>query len=102
MEFIEAPLFSRDIHKYLSHDEYASLQWELSTRPGVGKIMRKSGGLRKLRWSCRNHGKRGGVRVIYYWHKGPEQILLLSIYAKNETETLSENDLKQLRKEIER
>lgn len=30
-------------------------------------IVEESGGLRKSRWKLQGHGKRGGVRVIYYW-----------------------------------
>jgi len=38
-----------------------------------------SGGLRKVRWAAKGHGKRGGARVIYFWWKADDKILLLDI-----------------------
>ncbi|MHB1941558.1 MAG: hypothetical protein ACYCP0_00670 [Acidiferrobacteraceae bacterium] len=66
MEFIEAPPFTRLVHKYLADDEYAALQWALTLRPEAGAVIPGSGGIRKLRWAGKGHGKRGGLRVIYY------------------------------------
>jgi len=101
MEFVEAPIFTRLIHKYLDDDEYAALQWALAIQPGAGAIIPGSGGIRKLRWMGKGHGKRGGLRVIYYWRKQAGGIWLLTIYAKNEAEDISPQILRALRKEIE-
>jgi hypothetical protein len=60
-----------------------------------------SGGLRKLRWSLRNKGKRGGLRVIYYWEPAAELIYLLFLYPKNQQEDLSPDQLKLLRRIIQ-
>ena len=51
MEFIEAPLFTRRVHDYLTDDEYAALQWALALRPEAGAVIPGSGGIRKLRWA---------------------------------------------------
>jgi mRNA-degrading endonuclease RelE of RelBE toxin-antitoxin system len=99
--FIEAPVFSRLVHRYLSDDEYAALQWSLVLRPDAGDVIRGSGGIRKLRWAGKGHGKRGGLRVIYYWQDRKGEIWLLTIYAKNEAEDIPLHVLKALRKEIE-
>ena len=48
-------------------EHYRQLQLELVARPESGVLIRGSGGLRKLRWYVRGGGKRGGLRVIYYW-----------------------------------
>ena len=42
-----------------------------------------TGGVRKLRWALAGRGKRGGARVIYYFHSGNLPIVMLDIYAKN-------------------
>lgn len=67
MVFIEAPLFSRQLADYLDEDEYGTLQWALTLHPEAGTVVRGSGGVRKLRWAPPGRGKRGGLRVIYYW-----------------------------------
>jgi hypothetical protein len=48
--FIEAPIFSKLVYDYLTDDEYAALQWTLAVRPEAGKVISRSGGLRKIRW----------------------------------------------------
>ncbi len=50
----------------------------------MGVVIPGSGGVRKLRWCAEGRGKRGGVRVIYYWRTRQGEIWLLTIYAKNE------------------
>ncbi len=60
-----------------------------------------SGGMRKLRWAGKGHGKRGGLRVIYYWRDRKGEIWLLTLYAKNEAENIPLHVLRELRKEIE-
>jgi hypothetical protein len=66
-----------------------------------GKIIKGSGGLRKLRWSAKGHGKSGGVRIIYYWFTTHDTILLLFAYAKNERDDLTREQLEQLRRAME-
>lgn len=99
--FIEAPLFSRLLGEYLSDDEYAAMQWALSQRPDAGAIIPGSGGIRKLRWAGSGRGKRGGLRVIYYWKNRAGEIWLLTLYAKNEAADMPLNVLRQLQQEIE-
>ncbi len=67
MLFIEAPIFTKHIYDYLNDEEYSALQQTIALRPDAGKIIPGSGGLRKLRWAGSGHGKRGGLRIIYYW-----------------------------------
>jgi len=65
-------------------------------RPDAGDLIPGGGGLRKIRWSAQGRGKRGGVRVIYYWAVRQEQILMLLMYAKNERDDLTVEQLKVL------
>ena len=99
--FIEAPAFSRLVHDYLDDAEYAAMQWSLALHPGTGDVIPGSGGIRKLRWKAEGRGKRGGVRVIYYWRNQAGEIWLLTIYAKNETENIADEVLRQLKQEID-
>jgi hypothetical protein len=68
----------------------------------MGVIIQGSGGLRKIRWAISGRGKRGGVRTIYYWAVKKDQILLLLMYAKNEQDNLTQDQLKVLRGIIEK
>jgi hypothetical protein len=101
MVIIETPIFTRRIQSILADDEYRLLQAQLVQKPDAGKIIPGSGGLRKLRWSASGHGKRGGIRVIYYWFVSSEVVLMLFAYSKNEQDDLTPDQLKQLKKIIE-
>jgi hypothetical protein len=102
MVIIETPIFTRRIQELISDEEYRLLQTHLVNRPDVGKVISESGGMRKLRWSAKGHGKSGGIRVIYYWFVSQEVILLLYAYQKSEQEDLTSGQLRQLRKIVER
>ena len=102
MTIIETPIFTRRIQVMLSDEEYRLLQAHLVNKPDVGKVIPGSGGMRKLRWSAKGHGRRGGIRVIYYWFISKDIILLLFAYSKNEQDDLTKEQLRQLKKIIER
>ncbi|MEW5816510.1 MAG: type II toxin-antitoxin system RelE/ParE family toxin [Spirochaetota bacterium] len=65
------------------------LQTALLLRPEQGRLIPKTGGLRKIRWSGKGHGKSGGYRIIYYWDKSTETIYMLYLYPKNRQEDLT-------------
>ncbi len=97
MQFVETPTFTRLVLELMPDDEYAKLQAALSLRPEMGQIIPGSGGIRKARWSGSGRGKRGGLRLIYYWQVSEEQIWMLLIYTKNKKDDLSREELKKLR-----
>jgi len=98
---IETSIFTRQVLTLLSEEEYRKLQLALILRPNLGVVIPGSGGLRKARWALKDRGKRGGVRTIYYWAVAQDQILMLMIYAKNEQDDLTPDQLKILRRIIE-
>ena len=51
-------------------------------------MIRGSGGVRKLRWGLAGRGKRGGVRIIYYLRLKQGQVWMLTLYAKNEADSI--------------
>ena len=67
----------------------------------MGVVMMGSGGLRKVRWAAQGRGKRGGVRVIYYWAVEQDRLLMLLMYPKSERDDLTREQLKLLRKIVE-
>ena len=101
MVIIETSIFTRQVQALLEDDDYRRLQTILVIRPDAGDLIPGSGGLRKIRWGVHGRGKRGGVRVIYYWAVQQDRILMLLMYAKSEQDNLSAEQLKVLRRMIE-
>ncbi len=97
MVIIETSLFTKKITALLSDEEYRILQKDLLAMPGSGSIIQGSGGIRKIRCGGSGRGKRGGVRVIYYWATNLDQIFMLYAYAKNESDDLTKDQLSALR-----
>ena len=100
MIFIETSLFTKLIVELLNEDEYTNLQKFLLRKPDAGKIITGSGGVRKLRWSKGSKGKRGGVRIIYYWKKSDSEIWMLTVYEKSKQENIPAKILKKISEEI--
>ncbi len=101
MIFIETSVFTRQALAFLTDDELRKLQLSLAEEPESGSVIRGGGGLRKIRWTITGQGKRGGVRIIYYWARKRDQLFLLLIYAKNEKTDLTPEQIKRLRKILE-
>jgi hypothetical protein len=98
LEFLETELFTRSITALLSDEEYAELQGAMAVDPEAGDLIKGTGGLRKLRWSQarRGKGKRGGVRVVYYWYVTGSLIYMLLAYSKDERDDLNAGQKKLL------
>ena len=77
MVIVETSIFTRQVQALLTDEEYRRLQLSLVARPDLGVVIPSSGGLRKVRWVVQGRGKRGGVRVIYYWAVSQDRILML-------------------------
>ncbi len=103
MEFIEAPAFTRHVHEYLDDDRYRALQGALAANPTMGDVMPGSGGFRKMRWADprRGKGRRGGLRIIYFYFESGQQIWLMALYGKDEASDLTAKEKKALKAAIE-
>jgi hypothetical protein len=99
--FVETRAFTSSIHQLLADDEYRLLQLLLLHRPTAGIIIQGTGGIRKIRWAGSGRGKRGGLRIIYFWHPASARILLLFTYPKNERDDLTASQRAALRQVVE-
>jgi hypothetical protein len=68
--------------------------------PEAGNVVPGSGGVRKLRWSLAGRGKRGGLRVIYYFKKQEDEIWMLTIYGKSQLDNIPAHILRQIAEEV--
>ena len=99
--FIESILFEKLRSDYLSEDEFLDLQLLLLANPRLGVVIKNTGGLRKIRFKAKGHGKRGGTRIIYYFLDSKNRFYLLTLYAKNEVEDLTSDEKKKLKQFME-
>jgi len=99
--FIELHPFAAVREKYLNDQEFTALQLYLSEHPDDGDVIANSGGCRKMRWAIQGRGKRGGVRVIYFYRLNPGQIVLVTMYAKNVQENIDPKLLRRLKEVFE-
>lgn len=95
---VETAAFLRSAGAVLDDVERELLVHYLAYNPTAGDLVPGAGGLRKLRWRMEGRGKRGGARVIYYFHDLTIPLFALAAYAKNEKSDLGpaeRNDLKR-------
>jgi len=94
---VETPDFAAAARKLMNEEARAALVDYLAVNPMAGDLISGTGGVRKLRWALEGRGKRGGARVIYFFHSAQIPLFVYSIYAKNMQSDLSEADKKELK-----
>jgi hypothetical protein len=100
--FVELPVFENNRANYLDDAGFLALQNELMANPEAGDLIEGTGGLRKLRFADkrRGKGKRGGLRIIYYWWESGLQFWLFTLYDKDEASDLTPAQRKSLKEMI--
>ena len=86
---VETRPFIADAERCLSQDEREQFIEHIACNPTAGAVIRDTGGVRKVRWGAAGRGKRGGVRVIYYYHSERIPLFLLTVYTKAHKTDLS-------------
>ncbi len=102
MEIIETASFARCRDDLFDDEQFRMLEEHLVLHPAAGVLIPGGGGLRKIRWAGSGRGKRGGVRVIYYFRSKTDRLFLIFGYRKNECEDLTQAQIKSLAQIIER
>jgi hypothetical protein len=96
VEFVRSIMFERTATGILSETDIFEIELLLTVHPDAGDLIPSGRGLRKIRWSAKGHGKRGGARVNYYHLTPQDTILLITTYAKSEQENLDRRQLQIL------
>ena len=89
---VETPEFLTATRRIMDDEERAVLIDYLAYNPSAGDLIRGTGGVRKLRWGLPGRGKRGGARVIYFYHSPEMPLFALTAFAKNQRADLSQTD----------
>lgn len=93
---VETHMFLRAAEKIWREDELSALIDHVATHPEAGDVIPGTGGVRKLRWGRAGTGKRGGVRVIYFYHNADMPVYLLLAYAKAQATDLTADEKRTL------
>jgi hypothetical protein len=100
MTVVETGQFQREANGLMTESERLELIAYVANNPESGDIMPETGGVRKLRWAAMGKGKRGGVRVIYYYRNERLPLFLLDMYAKNVKANLTRAERNAMKKRI--
>ena len=92
----EFPAFQAQVGVSIQLDERDELFDFLARNPTAGVEIPQTGGIRKLRWAGKGKGKRGGLRVIYYFYNESSPLFLLTVYGKGVQEDLTPDQKRQL------
>ena len=98
---VETSLFQRQWPLYWTEEERGAFAAYIAAEPKAGDVVPGSGGIRKVRWARSGSGKSGGVRVIYFMRTEKGEIVLLTLYAKANTDNITGTKLKEIRRALE-
>jgi len=96
MEIVETAPFARRRDDLFDDEQFREFEEHLVLHPTAGALIPGGNGLRKIRWSGSGRGKRGGVRVIYYFRSKTSRLFLIFAYRKNECEDLTLTQIRNL------
>jgi hypothetical protein len=94
----ETPLFMRQAEEIWNSAEREAFVNFIAGDPEAGDLIPETGGVRKVRWTRGGTGKRGGTRVIYFYHDAQRPLYLLMVYAKARREDLTADEKRQVRR----
>jgi hypothetical protein len=98
---VETPEYIKQAEKCMDEASRQSFINFIAAHPMHGDIISGTGGARKIRWTANSHqGKRGGARVIYYYHDQNMPIFLFTVYSKSSKDDLKMQEKKTLQQVI--
>lgn len=94
---IETPTFLRTASAFWSDEEIADFVAFIAAHPAAGDVIPGTSALRKVRWARAGMGKRGGARTIYFVRTAQGEVVLVTAYAKGDTDNLPAAFLNRLK-----
>ncbi|MEM1062927.1 MAG: hypothetical protein AAF532_02890 [Planctomycetota bacterium] len=104
LTFIELPAFERAWNRLgMTDDDLFALQVAIMSSPEGGKVIRGTGGLRKVRFrsEASDAGKSGGVRACYVYYSKWGAVLLVTAYGKSQKSDLTAAQRRDIAKYLE-
>src|SRR5271157_234367 len=95
-------VYQKRVGKTLRPEELLAMELHVADNPEIHPVVSGTGGVCKARWGRRGKGKRGGVRVIYFYRSASDVVYFLDIYAKSEKEDLTQADKQYLKELVNR
>ena len=100
--FIQTNQFVKDWERMnLTDDDLRRLELIILKEPKVGKVIRGTGRLRKIRFAFKGEGKSGSSRVCYVDFEKNNIVYLITAYPKSEKDTLSKEECNNIRRYID-
>ncbi|HWD59565.1 MAG TPA: type II toxin-antitoxin system RelE/ParE family toxin [Stellaceae bacterium] len=93
----ETALFLRQAAAVWDEAERFAFTDFIARHPEAGDVIPGTGGVRKVRWSRSGSGRRGGVRVVYFFYDAEMPLYLLMVYAKSRRDDLSPDEKRATR-----
>ena len=94
---VELPIFQRLARDVWDDGEREAFVDFIARNPESGDVIPETGGVRKVRWRRQGIGKRGGARVVYFYHDPRMPIFLMLVYDKAQRENMTPDEKKQVR-----
>ena len=95
-------VYERRIDAILSREDRDAMELHVADNPEIHPVVQGTGGVRKARWGLPGMGKRGGIRVIYFYRSTAGVVYFLDVYAKNVKTDLTSADKQQLKALVNR
>lgn len=99
--FIQTREFSKNWDKLgFVDDDLRELENQIMMNPKQAPVIPGTGKLRKMRFALQNRSKRDSVRICYVDFDIYEIVYLITVYPKNEKDTISKQECNNIKKMI--
>lgn len=93
---VESPLYLARAERLMTEAERGQVVDVIAADPTAGVLIKGMNGVRKMRIPLQGRGKRGGGRVVYWFHSSDYPAVLMLVFAKNEAADLTVEERKRL------